>query len=661
MSWLNSLAIWQWSLLAIVPPAIVLLYFLKLKRQPLEVPSTFLWARTVEDLHVNTIWQRLRQNLLLFLQLLLILLIILSLLRPGWEGTAKIDKRAIFVVDTSASMSATDVEGTRLDEAKRRVAQMIREMNSGDVAMIISVSDSANVEQPFTDNQSLLLRKLNAIKQTNHRSDIEQALRYAAGLANPGRTADDPGDTQVAQAMPATLYIYSDGRFPKFKNFFLGNLEPEYYPIGSAESDNLAVGSFRIDRNPEKFDQIQAFARIDNFGAEDVDTDVSLYIDGELRDAEQLNVPADGQASLQFNMDDIEQGELRLVIDRKDDLMIDNDAYVAANLPRRAKVLLITDFNAALSMALSTTGIEKYAEVSRISAEDLASDAALAAKYKQQSDAGAFDLIIFDRYSPEEMPQANTVFLGAVPPTEGWGFAEKKPRGIVIDSNRSHPVTQLMDMGNVNIADCYPVTCPAGGTRLVDADVGLLMAIAPRQGYEDLVVGFEMYSSDDAGEVVYNTDWQIRRSFPLFVMNMIKYLGGVRGSMSSLNVAPGEPAIVRSRLVVDEVRVKPPVGSQAKVGREGENAFVYTFTNELGVYQVREGSDDEVSQRFTVNLFDTRESNILPLDKIDLGESEVSGTAGVQRSRFELWKWILLLGFCVLVGEWYIYNQRVYL
>ena len=122
MTVLNSLTGWQWGLLAIVPPAIVLLYFLKLKRLPLEVPSTFLWARTVEDLHVNSIWQRLRQNLLLFLQLLLILLIILSLIRPGWEGTASVDQRAIFVVDTSASMSATDVDGTRLDEAKRRVA-----------------------------------------------------------------------------------------------------------------------------------------------------------------------------------------------------------------------------------------------------------------------------------------------------------------------------------------------------------------------------------------------------------------------------------------------------------------------------------------------------------------------------------------------------------
>ena len=74
---------WQWLLVGLVPPAIPLLYFLKLKRQPLEVPSTYLWRRSIEDMHVNSIWQRLRQNLLLFLQLLLIALAIFGLIIMG--------------------------------------------------------------------------------------------------------------------------------------------------------------------------------------------------------------------------------------------------------------------------------------------------------------------------------------------------------------------------------------------------------------------------------------------------------------------------------------------------------------------------------------------------------------------------------------------------
>src|SRR5687767_7984135 len=98
--WSNPLSslprIWQglpftwgmaaWAALAAVPPLIILLYFLKLKRIPLEVPSTYLWHKSIEDLHVNSIWQRLRRSLLLFLQLLLVALVIFSLLAPFWHG-----------------------------------------------------------------------------------------------------------------------------------------------------------------------------------------------------------------------------------------------------------------------------------------------------------------------------------------------------------------------------------------------------------------------------------------------------------------------------------------------------------------------------------------------------------------------------------------------
>ncbi len=84
---INMLTWWQWLILAAVPPAIVLLYFLKLKRRPLEVPSTYLWHKSIEDLHVNSIWQRLRRNLLLFLQLLLVVLVHAgTVLRPGLAG-----------------------------------------------------------------------------------------------------------------------------------------------------------------------------------------------------------------------------------------------------------------------------------------------------------------------------------------------------------------------------------------------------------------------------------------------------------------------------------------------------------------------------------------------------------------------------------------------
>src|SRR5487761_1669062 len=246
----------QWSLLALVPPAIVALYFLKLKRQPLEVPSTYLWHRSIEDLHVNSIWQRLRQSLLLFLQLLLIALLIFTLTRPSWQATRLIGNRFIFLVDNSASMGATDIEPTRLAAAKQKTLALIDEMASGDVAMVISFADNARVEQAFTATRNELRRHVEEIKQTDRPTSLADALRVASGLANPGRSSNqqDSQDFQVAEAEPATLYIFSDGKFPDVKDFSLGHLRPVYEPIGAETSENVAIAAFtatRHESNPD--------------------------------------------------------------------------------------------------------------------------------------------------------------------------------------------------------------------------------------------------------------------------------------------------------------------------------------------------------------------------------------------------------------------------
>src|SRR5262245_16790979 len=66
-------------LLLLIPPLIILLYFLKLKRKPMQVPSTFLWKKAIEDLHVNSLFQWLRQNIILLLQLLILVVYLYSL------------------------------------------------------------------------------------------------------------------------------------------------------------------------------------------------------------------------------------------------------------------------------------------------------------------------------------------------------------------------------------------------------------------------------------------------------------------------------------------------------------------------------------------------------------------------------------------------------
>src|SRR3954463_2131459 len=84
-----------WAVLAGIPVGIIALYFLKLRRRPVQVPSTLLWRRSLEDIHVNSLFQRLRRNLLLILQLLAVLLAMLALAGPRVKGSKGVGQRFI--------------------------------------------------------------------------------------------------------------------------------------------------------------------------------------------------------------------------------------------------------------------------------------------------------------------------------------------------------------------------------------------------------------------------------------------------------------------------------------------------------------------------------------------------------------------------------------
>src|SRR5438105_1968936 len=113
MTWLAPLA--AAALLAV--PAILLLYFLKVKRPETRVASLLFWRPFVADRQANAPWQRLRSSWLLVLQLLAALAIALALLRPGVTGAAGIADTTIVILDGSASMQATDVGPPRFGAA----------------------------------------------------------------------------------------------------------------------------------------------------------------------------------------------------------------------------------------------------------------------------------------------------------------------------------------------------------------------------------------------------------------------------------------------------------------------------------------------------------------------------------------------------------------
>ena len=87
-------------------PVIVALYLLKLKRQRVEMPSTLLWVKSIQDLTANAPFQRLRNSLLLWLQLLIAALALLAIARPFLALDTTRNQTIIVLIDNSACIAA---------------------------------------------------------------------------------------------------------------------------------------------------------------------------------------------------------------------------------------------------------------------------------------------------------------------------------------------------------------------------------------------------------------------------------------------------------------------------------------------------------------------------------------------------------------------------
>src|SRR5881398_1479735 len=126
-------------------PLVLAFYLLKLRRDERPVASTLLWQRLVADVEANAPWQKLRRSLLLLLQLLLVLVLALLAARPFVERPAGLARDLVVIIDTSASMGATDVPPDRLSAAREAAKEALKDLPAGGKVSVIEAGRTARI------------------------------------------------------------------------------------------------------------------------------------------------------------------------------------------------------------------------------------------------------------------------------------------------------------------------------------------------------------------------------------------------------------------------------------------------------------------------------------------------------------------------------------
>ncbi|HEX8521667.1 MAG TPA: hypothetical protein VF669_05370, partial [Tepidisphaeraceae bacterium] len=165
---------------------------------------------------------------------------------------------------------------------------------------------------------------------------------------------------------------------------------------------------------------------------------------------------------------------------------------------------------------------------------------------------------------------------------------------------------------------------------------------------------------------VYDSNWPLRPSFPVFLHNAMQYLAIGSDMDVRASIEPGAtPRIPRSNIQraagggqLATIRLQGPQGSRdIPVPATGD--FALPPLDRVGLYSTEPAIPQY--EHFAVNLLDGTESNTLPLDQPPghVGES-VAANGG--KSRLELWWWIVAcVALPLLMVEWWVYTRRVHL
>ena len=689
----TPLGLAAWSALAGVPVGIIALYFLKLRRRPVRVPSTLLWRRSLEDLHVNSLFQRLRRNLLLFLQLLAVALVMLALAGPRMKGSSSSGQRYVLMIDNSASMSATDVAPSRLARAKEEAKNVVKAMNADDLAMVISFSDTARVVSNYTGDRSVLTLRIDAIEPTQATTSLREGLQVAAGLANPSKQI---GEGVVASSVVTPkLFIYTDGGFSDVEGFSLGNLEPEVVVIGPppppysppAEgtsgapsdekikvrnpSDNVAIVALPVPPRRGQGRPLPALrprAQLPPRGGRHRGAGLppcGRQARGRRRAGQRdlTEDPPQTDQSFKFDMTDpaLAPYEVRLTV--KDALDADNRAFTVVGTTRKAQVLAISAGNRYLADTLKTPLVAERADVALMTPEEARAEAVV-----RDVKGGRYDLIIYDGVKPDAAPEANALYFGVFPPGPAYAKPKDVQQPVVLDWDIGHPIMQyIRDLSLVFIASAKVVDLPPGAKSLIESNKGSLAFMAPREGFTDAVVTFPLIDGTTP-----NTTWFRYISFPLFILNSIQAMGNVREGSSEQVSQPGRPVVLHAETINKEIAIDSADRPGVKVPRSPQGTFIYYNADKAGVYLARWEPGGRLP--FAVNLFDFRESDLAPRGlvpqgvpeslkesyEIKIGFNPVTATQQLKVQKDMWWIFaVLVLG--VLLLEWYVYNRRVYI
>ena len=617
-------------------PIVAALHFLKLRRHTHPVPSIMLWLSTDEDRRANVPFQRLRNLLLLILQVLFLSLVTLSVARPALRRPGFTPGRAILIVDNSASMSATEMGQTRLAFAKQAALNHIERV-SAESRMMLMLTNTTTIQEAFTTDTTKLQRSIENIPQSEAPRDLRPVFDAA---------------THYAESPQDSIFFISDN----FENLPDISLPIHKIGVGSA-AENVGIVHFNVEIVADTY---EVLVGIRNFTDAPRELDVQLAVEGERFDEKTASIPPGKTKSILFSGDPsglkgrVMSAHLQL---EDDDFIVDNSASALLSAVSPLRILLVSDNQKSLLPALLRTYGE-HVQLHRVAPSD----------YHGTGDA---HIAILDGGTPagraafgglaEIAPETHLIFVN---PGSNLPFIPEDARAVekvttplrVIKTDETHPLMVDVSLQGFQVLESTHRTLPLLGHSLVQTEKGSLIWIGEKSGSHFVVFEFDAFHS----EVVSPFALTIPDG-PLFFYHCLSWLEARSAPLQPVVFQEGQTR--HTFRTGEQVKIAPiSHGSTLRVQKPDKKMVpvedsIFTDTDQVGVYTLY--ADDRELERFTVNLLDASVSALsYPVIEQDTDETDPVIEGGLQPVTQEVWRWFALMAFLLLLLEWWFYHRN---
>jgi uncharacterized membrane protein len=349
-------------LAASIPVLIHLLNLRKLKRIEF---STLSFLKELQKNKIRKI--KLKQWLLLALRVLIILFLVTAFARPTLKGvaiggtTSAAKTTAVFILDNTPSMSVVDVKGSYLNEAKAVIKQLLGQLQEGDDAALILVSDQNADEVKSISDFAAFQKQVDAVKISDASGLLNTAMVKAAKVISTsknfnkeiyilsdfqsGRLSDEGAVSDLSQLLNEKVRLYS-------------------FNLQSKQAFNIGIDNFKLNTQIFEKDKPVSFsATVTDYSSQPADNlVVSLYINGERSAQQSISLNAGDSKSLSLEAVVKQNGFVDAYAEvEDDDILQDNRRYSDLFIPKEIPVVIFTDDPSdarLLNLALTAIGSE---------------------------------------------------------------------------------------------------------------------------------------------------------------------------------------------------------------------------------------------------------------------------------------------------------------